>query len=228
MKKEVNKTKKPFYKKWWFWVIVVIILAGAFGDSDSSSSNSSKKNSSNSSAQSSKVVKKETTDQLQKIKAENLKIGTPKEQVIKKLGKPVDNSDGLLTYHGFNLYFENNKLVGGNLPKLQKKAEKAASERKQREKDKQQQIQNFAQSFGQEPVEEVQKKTMVYPSQRVGNNMMYSWKPDKDMPTYIRIDDEHGFTTVYLADSNAKDGLGRQLYQGKTIMQKNKQPVIIY
>ena len=113
MKKEVNKTKKPFYKKWWFWVIVVIILAGAFGDSDSSSSNSSKKNSSYSSAQSSKVVKKETTDQLQKIKAENLKIGTSKEQVIKKLGKPVDNSDRLLTYHGFNLYFENNKLVGG-------------------------------------------------------------------------------------------------------------------
>ena len=228
MKKEVNKTKKPFYKKWWFWVIIVIILAGAFGDSDSSNSNSSEKKSSHSSVQSSKVVKKDTTDQVQKIKAENLKIGTSKEKVIKELGKPVDNSDGLLTYHGFHLYFENNKLVGGNLPKLQKKAEKAASERKQSEKNKQQQIQNFAQSFGQEPVEEVQKKTMVYPSQRVGNNMMYSWKPDKDMPTYIRIDDEHGFTTVYLADSNAKNGLGRQLYQGKTIMQKNKQPVIIY
>lgn len=214
------KEKKPFYKKWWFWIIVVIILAGAFGESDSSSSNSS--------AQSSKVVKKDTTDQVQKIKAENLKIGTSKEKVIKELGKPVDNSDGLLTYHDFNLYFENNKLVGGNLPKLQKKAEKAACERKQSEKNKQQQIQNFAQSFGQEPVEEVQKKTMVYPSQRVGNNMMYSWKPDKDMPTYIRIDDEHGFTTVYLADSNAKNGLGRQLYQGKTIMKKNKQPVIVY
>lgn len=228
VKKKVNKIKKPFYKKWWFWVIIVIILAGAFGDSDSGSS-SSKKTSSHSSIHSSKIVKtKSTTNQWQKIKAENLKIGTSKEKVIKELGKPVDNSDGLLTYHGFHLYFENNKLVGGNLPKLQKKAEKAASERKQSEKNKQQQIQNFAQIFGQEPVEEVQKKTMVYPSQRVGNNMMYSWKPDKDMPTYIRIDDEHGFTAVYLADSNAKNGLGRQLYQGKTIMQKNKQPVIIY
>ncbi len=228
VKKKVNKIKKPFYKKWWFWVIIVIILAGAFGDSDSGTS-SSKRTSSHSSIQSSKIVKtKTTTNQWQKIKAENLKIGTSKEEVIKKLGKPIDDSDGLLTYHGFDLYFENNKLVGGNLPKLQKKAYKAGQERKQSEKNKQQEIQNFAQSFGQKPVEEVQKEKMVYPSQRVGNQMMYSWRPDKDMPTYIRVDDENGFTTVYLYDQNAKNGLGQQLYQGKTIMQKNKQPVIVY
>lgn len=135
----------------------------------------------------------------------------------------------MLTYHGFDLYFENNKLTGGhNLPKLEKKAYKAGQERKESEKNKQQEIQTFAQGFGQKPVEEIQKETMVYPSQRVGNQMLYSWKPGKDMPTYIRVDDEHGFTTVYLYDQNAKNGLGRQLYQGKTIMQKNKQPIVNY
>ncbi|MCC4372238.1 hypothetical protein [Limosilactobacillus reuteri] len=55
-----------------------------------------------------------------KKKAEGLKLGTAKNNVIKKIGKPVRNDGQMLTYDDFILYFENDKLVGGNLPAIQK------------------------------------------------------------------------------------------------------------
>lgn len=66
----------------------------------------------------------------QKQKAKKLELGTSKKKVIKKLGKPERDDDQMLTYHDFVLYFENDKLVGSDLPAIQKKVDKKIAAKK--------------------------------------------------------------------------------------------------
>lgn len=38
MANDIEKEKKPFYKKWWFWLIVVIVIIGVIGSSQDENS----------------------------------------------------------------------------------------------------------------------------------------------------------------------------------------------
>lgn len=234
-KKYVDKEKKPFYKRWWFWIIILILFSSAINSpsSDSDADNTdvvSTFSSSQKATSSSSINKQESlksNDSSQKFKANRLKLGTTKEEVIRKIGKPIDSTEGTLVYNGFALYFENNKLVGGNLPKLQKKVNASIEKKKESESQKKQDLYNYAKIFGQIPVSELQKYSENYSSQRIGNDMMYVETAPNEQK-YIRIDDNNGFSTVYLYDANSKDCIGQQMYQGKTILQPEKKNEDIY
>lgn len=233
-KKYVDKEKKPFYKRWWFWIIILILFSSAINspssDSDADNTNVVSTFSSSQKVTSSSMSKQESlksNNSSQKFKADRLKLGTTKEEVIRKIGKPIDSTEGMLTYNGFALYFENNKLVGGNLPKLQKKVNASIEKKKESESQKKQDLYNYAKIFGQIPVSELQKYSENYSSQRIGNDMMYVETAPNEQK-YIRIDDNNGFSTVYLYDANSKDCIGQQMYQGKTILQPEKKNEDIY
>lgn len=155
-----------------------------------------------------------------KRKAGKLELGTSKAQVEKKLGKPDQDNGQMLLYDNFNLYFENNKLVGGDLPAIQKKVDKKIAKEKQERKEEQNKLTGYAQAFGRKPVDTIQSMPSVYTSDHVEDNMVYTWHPD-DSPMLVRVDSPNNFTTVYKYDKNGEHhALGTTLYQGRTIYQK--------
>lgn len=199
----------------------------------SSSSNSIKpKNSSSTVSKASSSGKAQTPrrNKLQKLvlkrKAERLKLGTSMSEVEEELGKPVRKDGQMLTYDDFYLNFENNKLIGSDLPAIQKKVDKKIKKEKQDKKDYQTRLQSFAQSFGTKPVEEIQRMPSVYTSDHVEDNMVYTWHPD-GLPMLVRVDSPGNFTTVYQYDRNGvHHALGKKLYEGRTIYQKQKRPIV--
>lgn len=206
----------------------------AKSNSSIASSSSSTKKSSSSSAtakpSSSKEKQAPTRNKLQRFilkhKAEKLQLGTSMNEVEKKLGKPVRKDGQMLTYDDFYLNFENDKLIGSDLPAIQKKVSKKIKKEKQDKKDYQTRLQSFAQSFGTKPVEELQRMPSVYTSDHVEDNMVYTWHPD-GLPMLIRVDSPGNFTTVYQYDRNGEhNALGKKLYEGRTIYQKQKAPVV--
>lgn len=155
-----------------------------------------------------------------KHKAGKLELGTSKSQVEKKLGNPDQDNGQMLLYDNFNLYFENNKLVGGDLPAIQKKVDKKIAKEKQERKEEQSKLTGYAQAFGRKPVDTIQSMPSVYTSEHVEDNMVYTWHPD-DSPMLVRVDSPNNFTTVYKYDKNGEHhALGTTLYQGRTIYQK--------
>lgn len=161
-----------------------------------------------------------------KKKAEGLKLGTAKNNVIKKIGKPVRNDGQMLTYDDFVLYFENDKLVGGNLPAIQKKVDKKIAKEKEDKKNYESKLKGYAQAFGRKPVDTIQSMPSVYSADRIEDNMVYKWHPE-GLPLMFRVDAPNNFTTVYEYDKNGKYGLlGRVLYQGRTIYQKPATQVV--
>ncbi|MGV0167058.1 hypothetical protein ACRYI5_00490 [Furfurilactobacillus sp. WILCCON 0119] len=150
----------------------------------------------------------------------NLKIGMSSEQVIKIMGQPTDRNDSTLYYGNDDLDFSNDQLIGGSPKSLQDKAAKAYKDQsKTAEKSKQDHdtLQSKAKVFGQLSVAHVQKYVgSAYSSARNGDDMQYGWKTDGTM--LVRDDDQEGFTTVYVENS---DGSLQQppLYTGKTIQQ---------
>lgn len=166
---------------------------------------------------------------LLKRKAEKLELGTSMNEVEKKLGNPVRKDGQMLTYDDFRLYFEKGKLVGSDLPAIQKKVTKKiekTKEDKQRYNDK---LQSFAQSFGNKPVSEIQRMPSTYVTERVGNKTIYGWHPE-GVPELVRVDDpETNNTDVYVFDKNGQDNmLGKHLYTGRTIFQKQPKYVPQY
>lgn len=98
---------------------------------------------------------------------------------------------------------------------------KETSQKTEKNKNQQQNDLKYqAQYFGQKDVETLQKMSSTYKSMRVDDGMMYTFHFNNDM--LVRVDTDDGYTTVYKYDENANDGLGEQLYNGKTIMQKEK------
>lgn len=161
-----------------------------------------------------------------KKKAKRLKLGTTKNEVIKKVGKPLRDDGQILTYDDFVLYFEKDKLIGGNLPAIQKKVDKKIAKEKEDKKQYENKLRGYAQAFGRKPVDKIQSMPSVYSADRVENNMVYKWHPD-GLPLMFRVDDSDNFTTVYEYNKNGKYGLlGRVLYQGRTIYQKPATQVI--
>lgn len=162
-----------------------------------------------------------------KKKAEKLKLGTTKNEVIKKIGKPLRDDGQMLTYDGFILYFEKDKLTGGNLPAIQKKVDQKIAKEKEKKKEERSTLQGYAQYFGRRPVDYLQSMPSTYKSQRIGDDMYYMWMSDSEKKTIlVRIDSPNNFTSVYLYDDKADDKLGKLLYQGRTIYQKPTTQVI--
>lgn len=90
-------------------------------------------------------------------------------------------------------------------------------------------VRSYAQAFGNKPVEKIQTMPSVYISQRVGSNAVYGWHPDKS-PELVRVDDPNtNNTDVYIFDSHGQNNmLGKHLYTGRTIYQKQPKYVPMY
>lgn len=90
-------------------------------------------------------------------------------------------------------------------------------------------LKGFAQSFGTKPVDEIQRMPSTYVTERVGNNTIYGWHPE-GLPELVRVDDpETNNTDVYLFDKNGQNQmLGKHLYTGRTIFQKQPKYVPQY
>ena len=237
--------KKPNKKYKWASIVAFIAVTCLIGtlpenksqtqheqatESSSVSSSSSHSSSLQSKSSTKKQVKEHKEEQppkrnkIQKFwlkhKAGKLKLGTSKSDVEKELGKPDQDDGQIVLYDNFKLYFENNKLVGGDLPAIQKKVDKKIAKEKQERKEEQSKLTGYAQAFGRKPVDTIQSMPSVYTADHVEDNMVYTWHPD-DSPLLVRVDSPNNYTTVYKYDKNGEHGaLGHTLYQGRTIYQK--------
>ncbi len=126
---------------------------------------------------------------------------------------------------------ENDKLTAAieGAPQIAKQAQESIKKAKKESSDNRDKLIGFAQSFGRKPVEKLQKMSMVYTSERIGDSMYYVWDTgEESVGKLVRVDDPEKFTTVYQYDENGQDGmLGKQLYSGRTIMD-NPTKVYIY
>lgn len=107
-------------------------------------------------------------------------------------------------------------------------ASKSSSTNKdQAKKDYQTKLQSFAQSFGTKPVEEIQRMPSTYvTTQDQYGNTVYGWHPE-GLPELVRVDSENSNTDVYLFDSQGENKmLGKHLYHGRTIFQKQRRPIV--
>ncbi|MEY8737145.1 hypothetical protein AB9M75_07985 [Lactobacillus sp. AN1001] len=167
-------------------------------------------------------------------RAKKLKYMMPYDEVkkIMKVTPTTDNKDesGYQTLEygngivilGFD---ENNKLNQGTegAPQIEKQAQSSIKKAKEESSNNRERKLSFAKTFGQKPVEKLQKLVgIVYASTRVGDSMYYMWDTDeKGVGKLIRVDDPQQFTTVYEYDKNGRDGLlGKELYSGRTIINK--------
>ncbi|MFR0549627.1 ECF transporter S component [Limosilactobacillus reuteri subsp. suis] len=195
--------------------------------SSSSKSTSASSSSKSSAAASSNHEKKPKRNQFQKMilkhRAGNLELGTSKSDVEKKLGKPDQDDGQIVLYDNFKLYFENSKLVGGDLPAIQKKVDKKIAKEKQERQEEQSKVTGFAQSFGRKPVDAIQSMPSVYRTTQDDNgNTVYGWHPE-GLPELVRVDSANNNTDVYLYDEHGKNNmLGEHLYHGRTIYQKQQ------
>lgn len=185
--------------------------------------------------------KKDDVSDKQLLKrAKKLKYGMSYDEVKKIMAtKPTTDERDESGYYTlqYNVstvilgFDEKDKLNQGieGAPQIAKQAQAAAKKAKEESSNNRNTITGFAQSFGQKPVEKLQRMSMVYTSERIGDNMYYIWDTgNKTVGKLVRVDDPQRFTTVYQYDENGQDGLlGKQLYSGRTIM-NNPQKVYIY
>lgn len=161
---------------------------------------------------------------------DNVKPDMSKDQVINAIGaQPTDKDEYTLYYGDEDLDFNEDRLIGSSVQSIQDKVDakyKAAQNSEKKQSEQRDSLKYQAQYFGQKDVETLQKMSSTYKSTRIDNGMMYTFHFNKDM--LIRIDTDDGYTTVYKYDNNANDGLGEQLYNGKTIIQKENQPYYFF
>lgn len=191
-------------------------------------------------AKSSSSKKDDVSDKQLLKRAKKLKYGMSYDEVKKIMAtKPTTDERDESGYYTlqYNVstvilgFDEKDKLNQGieGAPQIAKQAQASAKKAKEESSNNRNTIAGFAQSFGQKPVEKLQRMSMVYTSERIGDNMYYIWDTgNKTVGKLVRVDDPQRFTTVYQYDENGQDGLlGKQLYSGRTIM-NNPQKVYIY
>ncbi len=208
---------------------------------------SSKKSKDTKASSATKVVEKTSSSKKDDVsdkqllkRAKKLKYGMSYDEVKKVMdAKPTTDERDESGYYTlqYNVstvilgFDEKDKLNQGieGAPQIAKQAQAAAKKSKEESSNNRNTIAGFAQSFGQKPVERLQRMSMVYTSERIGDNMYYIWDTgNKTVGKLVRVDDPQRFTTVYQYDENGQDGLlGKQLYSGRTIM-NNPQKVYIY
>lgn len=167
-------------------------------------------------------------------RAKKLKYGMSYDEVkkIMKETPTTDNKDEsgyqTLEYDNGKVilgFDENNKLNQGveGAPQIAKQAQSSIKKAKEESSNNRERQLSFAKTFGQKPVEKLQKMVgIVYASERVGDSMYYMWNTgEKGVGKLVRVDDPQHFTTVYEYDENGQDGLlGKELYSGRTIINK--------
>lgn len=89
-------------------------------------------------------------------------------------------------------------------------------------------LKNFARAFGRKPVDTIQSMPSTYvTTQDDSGNTIYGWHP-KGLPELVRVDSKNNNTDVYIYSKKGKNRmLGKCLYHGRTIYQKQK-PTVIY
>lgn len=134
----------------------------------------------------------------------------------------------MLTYEKYGyLYFSKGKLTGGEDKSIQAQVTKKNTAKKSSKANKRQYLLSQAKYFGTKDVESIQKATYAYASAEIDGGMMYMWKSQAGK--LIRVDlDEYGKTAVYKYDDSKDNGLGEQLYIGKTILQKKPRTTVVY
>lgn len=212
-----------------------------------SASKASKKSKDTKASSATKVVEKSSSSKKDDVsdkqllkRAKKLKYGMSYDEVKKVMdAKPTTDERDESGYYTlqYNVstvilgFDEKDKLNQGieGAPQIAKQAQASAKKAKEESSNNRNTIAGFAQSFGQKPVEKLQRMSMVYTSERIGDNMYYIWDTgNKTVGKLVRVDDPQRFTTVYQYDENGQDGLlGKQLYSGRTIM-NNPQKVYIY
>ncbi|MBF0758182.1 hypothetical protein E4T91_05415 [Ligilactobacillus murinus] len=212
-----------------------------------SASKASKKSKDTKASSATKVVEKSSSSKKDDVsdkqllkRAKKLKYGMSYDEVKKIMAtKPTTDERDESGYYTlqYNVstvilgFDEKDKLNQGikGAPQIAKQAQASAKKAKEESSNNRNTIAGFAQSFGQKPVEKLQRMSMVYTSERIGDNMYYIWDTgNKTVGKLVRVDDPQRFTTVYQYDENGQDGLlGKQLYSGRTIM-NNPQKVYIY
>lgn len=206
----------------YLWVIGLILLISGSLTAPKKADNLTKATSysSSTSPASSSSHTKET------IKA--VKIGMSKSEVEKILGKPDSDDGDVVTYNKYGaLYFSKDKLTGGEDNSIQSQASSKLSSQKAAQSEKRSDLISQAKYFGTKDVESIQKATYAYASTSIDGGMMYMWKSSAG--TLVRVDlDESGKTVVYKYDDSKDNGLGEQLYVGKTILQKKPRTTVIY
>lgn len=149
-------------------------------------------------------------------------LGMSKEEVIDILGEPVaDETDEtgqemLIFDDGTSYFLESERIVGGSTEDIM---DQVSKQKKNTESSKK----GFAISFGKKPTETLAERQFVYKAEQLDDTTMkYTWKTGVDeVGTLIRIDSAERMTKVYLYDEDAEDGLGEELYSGRTIFDKN-------
>lgn len=169
---------------------------------------------------------------------DSIKLGMTKEAVTKILGKPTSQSSNVMYYGTQSLSFIDDKLTSGTPSQLAPQISSSVSEsiknkvkeeptEQQKQAKNQEKIKSFARTFGNKPAQEIQEKSYTYSSSSVdGLGIVYMWK--NDFGTLMRIDGSDNITSVYLYDPNAKQGKGKLLYQGHTIINKQKKQYTFY
>jgi hypothetical protein len=90
------------------------------------------------------------------------------------------------------------------------------------------QLKSYALSFGNRSVDYIQKLPNTYHGTKVGDKMYYLYRPDNvDKTILVRVDSPDNFTAVYKYNKRKKNLLGKKLYEGRTIFQK-QEPTYIY
>ncbi|MFP7242389.1 hypothetical protein [Pediococcus pentosaceus] len=212
----------PANKKY-FWIVgLCIMIFASFINPDSNFKDDTVSKSSSQIALNSMKPKKK------KLSINRIKLGMTKEQVIKVAGKPDydSNSATYLKYGEHYIYFRNKKVSGGDTNNLEKEVKKQADEKEKKQREKREIIKYQAQRIGQKTVESLQKGPYPYNSIRVDGGMMYSIVYKN--ASFYRLDTDDGYTSVFLQDKNAPDGLGELLYTGKTLIRDKPQQVITY
>lgn len=89
-------------------------------------------------------------------------------------------------------------------------------------------LKGYAQAFGRKPVDTIQSMPSTYvTTQDNSGNTIYGWHP-KGLPELVRVDSQNNNTDVYIFNKKGKNKmLGKHLYHGRTIYQKQK-PTVIY
>lgn len=175
-----------------------------------------------------------------KIKSayDSIRLGMTKDEITKILGTPTVDNQNVIYYGTQSLSFIDNRLVSGTPNQLASQISNSASEsnenktkkeptEQQKQQAQQEHVRSFARTFGNKPAQEIQEKSYAYSSRNVaGLGMVYMWKVDKDI--LMRIDGSDNITSVYLYDKNAENGKGQLLYQGHTIINKQKKQYNFY
>lgn len=206
----------------------------------SQSSTKKARKSSNKSTKSRKTQHKETSKSTLLKRAKKLKYGMTIDKVKKvmkdKPSKEEKDEVGNMTlmwgndvvYLGFDKNNKLNQAIEG-APQIEKQAKKTAKNKTKNKEENNNKLIGFAQAFGTKPSEEIQRMPSVYKTLEYGNDLYIIWNPGNGLPTLLRVDDTvNNVTKVYKYDKNSNDRKGKLLYTGRTIIQKNKRPIIYY